>query len=882
MPEGSARDLTATWPLVGRDEQLALIDDVLLGSTARAVVLGGVAGVGKSRLLAEAEARASSRDAIVARVRASQSASSIPFGALAPLLPYDELLADSVVGVLQRAAKAIAALGDGKLVVLAVDDAHLLDDASATLVHQLALDGSVRLLLAIRRGEPLSASMAGVVTDPSTFTLDLQQLTKRDVAAVTEHVLDADVDGPVRQALWEGSQGNALYLRELLVASVEDGSITLEEGVWRLRERPTVPARLVELIESRLAAVTDDERVALELLSINGAIGRSALEDVAGTDAVSQLVRRGLVVAAREGRRQPVCLHHSLYEEALRRRMSSRRLRATQRRLAEMIVASGMRRRDDRMLVTTLMLDAGGDLDAEILEAAALDAYFALDVELTERLIRASIAAGAGTRMRRLLAETLRRQGRHEEAEAIIVGISVVDLDERERALLALVRAENLFHGLGDHESAVEVLRDAKRTIRDEDWRLELVAMEAGFTAFSGDVRTALPLAESVIELGPSRALRVASTAASAALTVSGRPDDAVSVAAEAFRVASVLAPQENQAVLANHIVEQVFGLIEAGSLLEAERMARMSYEWSLAGRQLVGQGWFALLLGRSAQTGGRLEEAVRRFRESALVFRDVRDHAIRRWALAGLAQTSATLGRSADASMALEELDTAPRVAVHLLEAEVTRARAWLAVSRRAMGDARRLLLDAADWAAERGQHGLELIVLHDLVRLGDVRSAAARAAALAPTLQGQLNAARGAHARAAREQDGRLLDGAADAFAEIGANLFAAEAAAQAAAAHRRAGLLSSTTASERRSTDLQSRCEGASTPALAHDTEADLTPRELEIATRAASGSSSAEIAASLGISVRTVDNLLQRAYVKLGVSGRRQLAARLEHS
>lgn len=844
-------------------------------------MLGGVAGVGKSRLLAETTAIVTARDGFVARVTATNSASSIPFGALAPLLPVDELLADSIVGVLQRAAKAIANLGHGRAVVLAIDDAHLLDDASATLVHQLALDGAVSLLLAIRRGEPLSASLAGVVTDLSTYTVDLQHLTRRDIAQLTRQVLGGDVDGAVTQALWEASRGNALYLRELLVASVEDGSIGIDRDVWRLRDRPTVPARLIELVESRLATVDDDERVALELLAIAGSIGRNALEDVVGTDAVSDLVRRGLVVAGREGRRQPVRLHHPLYEEALRRRMSSRRLRATQLRLAELIDTAGMRRRDDRLIATTLTLDAGGQLDAEVLEAAAMDAYFSLDVNLTERLTRAGVAAGSGARTRRVLAEIMRWQGRHEEAEAIISGISVADVDERERALVAIVRAENLFRGLGDHEAAERVLREAEPTIRDDGWRLELTAMSSVFTALAGDVRAAHATAQEIIARGPSRAMAVASSAAVAALTFMGRPDDATVVAEEAFVVASALAPQESQAVVATHVMERVLGLVESGRLTEAEMIARMSYEWSLAGGHAIGQGWFALLLGRSAQTGGRIEEAVSRFRESALAFRDLRDHGIRRWALAGLAQASATLGRAADASMALDELDTAPRTAVHILEAEVIRARAWLAVAQRAYGDARRLLEEAVDWAATRGQHGTELTMLHDLVRLGDVKVAATRAAHLAPTLQGQLHAARGAHALGAREHDGALLDTACEAFAEMGANLFAAEAAAQAAAAHRRAGRTASAATSQARSADLHARCAGAATPALDDDLDtARLTPRELQLATLAAAGRTSADIAAEAGISIRTVNNLLQRAYVKLGVSGRRQLAERLD--
>ena len=54
--------------------------------------------------------------------------------------------------------------------------------------------------------------------------------------------------------------------------------------------------------------------------------------------------------------------------------------------------------------------------------------------------------------------------------------------------------------------------------------------------------------------------------------------------------------------------------------------------------------------------------------------------------------------------------------------------------------------------------------------------------------------------------------------------------------------------------------------------------LTPREREVALLAV-GHSSAQIAQRLGLSVRTVDNNLARAYAKLGVSGRTRLGALL---
>ena len=68
---------------------------------------------------------------------------------------------------------------------------------------------------------------------------------------------------------------------------------------------------------------------------------------------------------------------------------------------------------------------------------------------------------------------------------------------------------------------------------------------------------------------------------------------------------------------------------------------------------------------------------------------------------------------------------------------------------------------------------------------------------------------------------------------------------------------------------------------TPALrAMDVRAELTPAERETALLAATGRSSKDIAADLVLSVRTVENRLQRVYEKLGVSSRTELSRRLQ--
>jgi DNA-binding NarL/FixJ family response regulator len=73
------------------------------------------------------------------------------------------------------------------------------------------------------------------------------------------------------------------------------------------------------------------------------------------------------------------------------------------------------------------------------------------------------------------------------------------------------------------------------------------------------------------------------------------------------------------------------------------------------------------------------------------------------------------------------------------------------------------------------------------------------------------------------------------------------------------------------------LAERCEGAQTPALATGSEpVALTKREREVATLAARGLASRDIAETLVVSTRTVENHLQRAYEKLGVRSRAELA------
>jgi DNA-binding CsgD family transcriptional regulator len=204
-----------------------------------------------------------------------------------------------------------------------------------------------------------------------------------------------------------------------------------------------------------------------------------------------------------------------------------------------------------------------------------------------------------------------------------------------------------------------------------------------------------------------------------------------------------------------------------------------------------------------------------------------------------------------------------------------------WPLVARTAVaaGDvarARQVLLAAADEAAASGQLSSEARLRHEVVRLDDPDLVRERLATLAARCEGELTGTYAAHASAAATGDADGLAGVADRFERLGLILYAAEAAYAAGRAYQRTWQPRHATRLYARAAALAARCEGARTPGLvAGAGTRPLTRREREVATLAARGGSSREIALQLHLSTRTVDNHLQNAFHKLGVTRRADL-------
>lgn len=867
------------WPLVGRAAELERVNQFLRSGEA-AVVFAGPAGVGKTRLANEALDIARSFGFAPARVTATDAASTLPFGAFAPLLPDIAVGIDSA-DLLRRVARAVVARGQGKRVALLVDDAHLLDDGSAAATLELAATRDALVLLTVRSGELASDAVVALWKDGIARRLEVSPLTLADIEQLLVAVLGGSVDGSTVRLLFDRAEGNVLFLRELLVAALERGILTDDRGLWRLRGPLPTSTRLVELVEARLAGLGDAERRALEILALWEAMPAELFELLSGEAPLERLEHHGVVRVEADGRRLATRLAHPLYADVLRSRVSPLRARSLFKAMGNTLAAVGARRREDILRLATLRLDGGGDLDSGTMLAAAQRALALHDFTLAERLLRAAVEAGAGFGAELSLGQVLSMTGRGEEADAVFASLFREAVDDAQRGPAAIARVDNLTYSLAQADEALTTAEEAESLIVDPGWRDELTSKRLTLLLYGGRTAEAAPLYEALIERAAGRGFVWAALGAAYCFGLVGRTSEALAVSEHGLAAHLSLTGPPMPWDPCLHSLIRSLALLLGGRPAEAEAICNKEYQHALANHAAEPQAFFAFALSACHLVQGRVATSVRWGREGAGLHRERRRLIFLRLALMYLAESLALVGRADEAASSLAELDALPLPFMHEQEAQVDRARAWTAVARNDLTSARRHLEEAVATAARGGDLVLESAALHDLARLGRAASVAGRLHELAGAVEGPLAPARALHAAALAAQDQVGLEGASAAFEELGALLLAAEAAADAAVEWRRDGDPRKAASAERRAHVLGARCEGARTPALtAVRARAALTGRELEIARLAAAGIPNKEIAASLYVSLHTVQNNLHSSYEKLGIKGRAELAQALE--
>ncbi|MFF4656439.1 LuxR C-terminal-related transcriptional regulator [Streptomyces sp. NPDC001381] len=874
------------WPLVGRGQVLDLFTRALRHRRVQGILIHGPAGVGKSRLAEECLIRAERAGFRTAWAVATAAAAGVPLGAMGHLIPAGVDLSDPVAGFAAVAA-GLRHSEEGRLVLL-IDDLHLLDSTSVMLVRQLMDSGTVLLIGTVRSGEPFDLASAFGSGD-SIHRMDISPFTEGQVAEVLWGALGRPVSVHSVHELYTASAGNALYLRELVLGALRNGSLTDDGEVWQLAAgwRVGTP-RLKELIEARLARATPAGTEALELLALCEPVALADIQAVAGLDELITLERLGYVRVVKEDRRHTALLAHPLYGEALRAAIPELRRRTILLAQAGRVEARGARRQDDLLHIASWRLAATGTADRAQLERAATLARHSHDYPQVVRLLEALPPAEHTVGNRLLLADALFQSGRPDEAERVLDQAKTLATTEDDRLAVAVAYSVNALWGMAHASRALEAISSSRTDLDSPEATRTLTISEGCIHAVCGRPVEGLKLLDALGDdidtAADISAWLIAATVKTRALQMTGDIAGALSWAENAYAIHRRV---NRRALSAPHpalqLAPSVLALAEEGRIDDARALGERLFGELVGSEAGLARMWVAFFLARTEWLAGHVVSARRWYAECTALARSHHGTRPMREALGGLAACIALLGDVPGAAAALSDLNEADACMAELEYVSAIAspgralAQAWSRAATGQLATAREILIRAADSLRHTGNISSEGLLLLDVARLGGAADVLDRLAAIALQSDGRLARARADLTAALAREEADALMSVSEELEAMGCDLLAAEAAAAASAAYRKSGRARSATAAGVRAGAVATRCEGARTPLLAMaDATVPLTSRETEIAWRAAAGATSKEIAEELVLSVRTVNNHLGRVYEKLGVTSRRELA------
>jgi DNA-binding CsgD family transcriptional regulator len=864
------------WPLRGRDAELARLTDLLRDRGAHGVLLSGPPGVGKSRLGLECLRVARKLGMAVERISATYATSSLPLGAVILGRPSQNVVPASPwqqTELVHRVASELVRQADGRRLVLLVDDVNWLDELSAVMIHQMVVSGAAFAVLTARTGTSAPDPIVALWKDNVVERVAVTAVGRAVIEPLLVDVLGGPVAGAAVAELAERSEGNLLYLREQVLACVDDGTLVQDAGVWRLTEPRGAQPRLMELIELRLAGLSEAERDCLEVMAFGEPLDLADVFALVDEGLVRRLEFKGLLaVRADDWGGAKVLLAHPLIGEVLRAGTTVMRARQITGALAAAVEERGVPRSDDLLRIATWRLTCGG-ADPDLMMRAAGAAYARRDYAMTVRLTQNAIINGAGFEVRLLHAEANGLAGNGEHAEAEFDALTGEAVGSDRLAAVAHARMTNAYFS-GDLALGLRVYRDALNSIEDPGRRAELASVRAWHVIMQDGPRQALADTDELWS-GPleGSALVATGLVRVSALARSGRVSEALCTAERGQREQRTMARQFDLPPAAYDFLA-CEALAIAGRWPEWAARAQAGYDDALADRSASMQVYFAYQLAKVNLARGKVRSAARLTGEAIGIAHQIHDVILLQACLALNAEAHALSRDIAAAERALAELDSMRQNP--WLFSEPGLARAWVSVAKDDLVSARRALEAEADRAASCDDLRAASLALHSLVRIGDARIVGNRLAEIAGRVEGDLVPLQARHAAAVLGRDGAALEKTAQEFVDLSATLLAAEAYCDGAAAFNAAGAVKRATPLTQKAAVLLARCEGARPPAgLALAERPTLTQAERRTALLAARGTSNRDIADAEQVSVRTIESRLQTAYVKLGISSRKYL-------
>ncbi|GHD19628.1 helix-turn-helix transcriptional regulator [Streptomyces violarus] len=554
-------------PVVGRNTELALIRQALEATkagTGRFLLFEGSAGIGKSRLLAEAIQQAGKLGMTVATGQATELDRVAPLSLLLttlrtstpPVVDADGLvelrahggMAADRLWLLDRIGCLIEEHARRRPLLIALDNAHFMDQltelALVTLIPRLR--GLPVMWLLARNARSERPGCLELMERPDEEFARCVRLSTLDSTAVQEyctHAFGAPA-GPGLTALAMRSGGNPFLLKHLLTTLHTQGRVSTAGGTAVVHPGENLPSDFVSAVSAQLRHLSLATRRLLEagavlnrpfsLNEVSDLLGRrpialmSQVEEAVETDL---LVDQGAAFAFR----------HDLVRDAVYERLSGPLRRALHQETASVLQRRGGSRAevvlhlvrgggDDAQTVAALC-EAGKELARSAPGAAADMLFQALDLvpadaperaDLVARTVRLLASAGRIAEARELGESML-----HETGFEVYVGL-----------------AEALKHA-GQDSLVVDYTERALDLPGVPDpVRGQLLAVQAHALLNCDEPERADARAAQAIELGEPSTAAFAAAAHSAAARALGRVEEAVAHAVDAVRLADESGPE--------------------------------------------------------------------------------------------------------------------------------------------------------------------------------------------------------------------------------------------------------------------------------------------------------------------------------------------------
>ncbi|MDX1658896.1 MAG: BTAD domain-containing putative transcriptional regulator [Nitriliruptorales bacterium] len=539
--------------LIGRSEELAGLRGLAraaAGGQPHVVLLGGDAGVGKTRLLQAVVAEVGDEiDVLVGRCL-ELGEGAIPFApiaqvvrrlvrdlppqrssevlgsakqSLARIVPeLGELDPDRTVDLEQERSllfagvhRAVVRFSRDRPVLLVFEDVHWADRSTLDLLGYLARNlHDERLLLAatfrtdeLHRRHPLRDVLGELSRIPGVVRIDLAPLSEEEVGAQLRSILGADPEPDLLRQVVQRSGGNPFFVEELTAALQEGGGAQLRAG-------------LRDVVGSRLGRLPDEVRDVLDVAAVAGRrVDHRLLAAATGEDPVrlARLLRpavdRHVLVAEETGYR----FRHDLVREVVEDELLPGERTALHRRVAEVLSET-----------PELAAEGAGQVDAELAHHwyAALELQPAFDASLraAERARESAAFSEALTHFERALdlwakvdtehertgvlqraAETASQAGRYSRAINLLrLALDELEDDPAREADLRCQLAGALWWEAADFEEAREEARRAHALLADappSSSKADTVHTLARLHMLGGAHNEAIPLAREAVAL---------------------------------------------------------------------------------------------------------------------------------------------------------------------------------------------------------------------------------------------------------------------------------------------------------------------------------------------------------------------------------------------